>query len=139
MGFSFENLTPQSGDLVLRWEKLAVSLPIKVDVNTKALASAREAMTKLEKDDWRTPYQAAGFTLNNDVAMSEGEQWLAKSLAIQENYYNLNLLARWRMKQGRKPEAIAAAQKAIAKAKESKDDEDIAPTEKLLTEWMAAK
>jgi hypothetical protein len=43
------------------------------------------------------------------------------------------------MKQGRKQEAIEAAQKALAAAKTSEDKEDVAPTEKLLSEWTAAK
>jgi hypothetical protein len=139
MRFSFEDLTPETANLVLRWERLAIAVPIKADVNAKALAAARVAMAKLEKDDWRTPYQAASFTLNNEVAMAEGWKWLRKSLAIQENYSNLSLLARWHMKAKRKTEAITAAEKAIAVAKASKEKVDTAQTEKLLAEWTAAK
>jgi hypothetical protein len=139
MSFSFENLTPKSADLVLRWEKLAVPVTIQVDANTKVLADARQAMAKLQKDDWRTPYQAASFTFNNEVAMGEGEKWLKRSLGIQENYFNLTLLARWRMRQGKKTEAIAAANKALSAAKASDDKEDTVPTERLLSEWTASK
>ena len=139
MFLGFENLTPNSADLVLRWEKLRVAVPITVDANGKALANARAAMASLKADDWRTPYQAASFTLANDVAMNEGEQWLKKSLAIQENHTNLNLLARWQMKAGKKKEAIATGEKAIAAGKASKDPVDTSGTEKLVAEWKAAK
>ena len=139
MFLGFDNLTANSADLVLRWEKLRVAVPITADVNTKALANARAAMTSLKPDDWRTPYQAASFTLSNEVAMDEGEQWLKKSLAIQENHTNLNLLARWQMKAGKKKEAIATGEKAIAAGKASKETVDTSGTEKLVAEWKAAK
>lgn len=139
MRFGFEDLTRETANLVLRWEKLEVAVPVRVEVNAKALAAARAAVAKLEKDDWNTPFQAASFTLNSEVALGEGRKWLEKSLATQANFYNLSLLARWHMKEGRKKEAVATAEKAIAAGKASTEKVDTAPTEKLLTEWMAAK
>jgi hypothetical protein len=132
MNFTFENLTPTSGELTLRWEKLEVAVPITVNVNDQVLAAAR---SEIDKPDWRTPYRAADFTLTNNVAVDEGEKWLQKSLSIQKNYYNLSLLARYHMKAGRKKEAVATAQQAIAAGKASKETVDTAATEKLLAEW----
>jgi tetratricopeptide (TPR) repeat protein len=122
-------------DLVLHWEKLQVAVPITADVNGRVLADARTAMTTLKPDDWRTPYQAAGFCFNAETALEEAEQWLAKSLAIQQNYNNLTLRARWLLKAGKKQDAIATAEKAIAAGKASKDSVDTSGTEKLLAEW----
>jgi hypothetical protein len=137
MQFTFEDLTPTSANLVLRWEKLRLAVPIVVDANGKALAAARDAVAKLKSDDWRTPMQAANFCLTNEVAMDEGQKWLEKSLSIQTNYNNLSLQARWQMKQGRKDDAIKSAQKALAAAKTSKDKVDTSATEKLLADWTA--
>jgi hypothetical protein len=137
MEFSFEDLTPTSANLVLRWEKLRLAVPIVVDVNAQVLAGARAATAGARTDAWRTPYQAASFCFDHDTAMDEGQKWLEQSLAIEQNYSNLNLLARWQMKAGRKQEAIAAARKAIAAGKASKNKVDTAPTEKLLAEWTA--
>jgi hypothetical protein len=135
MQFTFEDLTPTSANLVLRWEKLKLDVPITVDVNRTTLGNAREAMAKLAADDWRTPYQAANFTFTNEVALDEGRGWLEKSIATQPNYQNLTLLARWQMKEGKKKDAITTAKKAIAAGKESKDPVDTAATEKLIAEW----
>lgn len=132
---SFEDLTPASADLVLRWEKLRVAVPIVVDVNGKALAAARTAIAAMKSDDWRTPYQAANFCLTNDVALEEGHGWLEKSLAIQENYSNLGLKARYLAKHGEKAEAIKTAGKALEVAKASKDKIDTSALEKSLAEW----
>src|SRR6266536_876312 len=115
------------------------ALPITVDVNTKVLADCRAAVAAMKPDDWRTPYQAAGFCLNNEVAMDEGRKWLDKSLGIQQHYANLNLLARWQMKVGKKQDAVATAQKALALVKAGRDTADTVPTERLLKEWMASK
>jgi hypothetical protein len=137
MQFAFENLAPGSGELVLRWEKLRLAVPIQVEVNEKALAGARAEMAKLKADDWRTPYRAADFAFNNAVALDEGQQWLKKSLSIQENYLNLSLLAKWQMKEGKRKDAIATARKAIAAGKASKDPVDTSGMEKLLADWTA--
>jgi len=137
MEFSFEELTPNSANLVLRWEKLRLAVPIVVDVNGKTLAGARAAVDAMKSDDWRTPYQAAGFCFTNDVAMDEGWKWLEKSLAVQPTWQNLNLQARWQAKQGRKAEALKTAGKALEVAKASKDKIDTSAFEKLMVEWKA--
>lgn len=135
MSFTFENLANGSGDLVLRWEKLKLAVPITVDVNAKAMANARAAVAAAKADDWRVPYQAASYTFNSEQGMAEGEKWLQQSLKAQENYFNLNLLARWQARAGKKSEAVATAKKAIEAAKKSADRIDTAPTEKLIAEW----
>jgi len=139
MEFSFENLTPNSADLVLRWEKLSVSVPIAVDVNSQAIANIAAALDTAQADNWRTPYQAANWSFQGGAVPDQGRSWLDKSLAIQKNHTNLSLLARWQMKAGNKTEAITAAKAAIAAGKASKDKVDTAATEKLLAEWSATK
>jgi hypothetical protein len=138
MSLGFENLTANSAELALRWEKLRVAVPITADVQGKALANARAAMAALAADDWRTAYQAANYTFSNNVAMDEGEQWLKKSMTIQETHANLDLYARWQMKAGKKKEAIAAAEKAIAAGKKSGPSTDTSGTEKLVAEWKSS-
>jgi len=137
MEFSFEDLTPNSANLVLRWEKLRVAVPIVVDANGKTLAGARAAIDSMKSDDWRTPYQAASFCFTNDVAMEEGWKWLEKSLGVQQTYQNLGLQARWQAKLGKKADALKTAEKALEVAKASKDKVDTSALEKLMTEWKA--
>jgi len=139
MRFSFEDLTNSSANLVLQWEKLRLAIPITVDVNTRALADSRAAITSAETDTWRVPYQAANYCFTSEVSLDEGRKWLDKSLAVQRNYTNLTLLAKWQMKEGKKKEAIATAQSAIAAGKASKEKVETAPTEKLLADWTAMK
>jgi hypothetical protein len=139
MRFTFENLTPGSADLVLRWEKLQVALPIAVDVNGIVLPKARAEVAAAKADDWRTPYRAASFCFDSGINLEEGAQWLEKSLAVQPAYGNLNLKARWLAKDGKTKDAIATAQKAIETGKAAKPPADTAALEKLVAEWSGKK
>lgn len=142
MSIGFEDLSPLDGskiadqaNLVIRWEKLRVAVPIKVEVTAKALANCRTAVTEAKPDEWRPAFNAARYCYQNDVALDEGKTWLEKSLAVEKNYTNLTLLAQWQMKDGKKTDAIATAKEAIAAGKASKEKVDTSATEKLVSEW----
>lgn len=135
MRFSFENLTVESVDLVLSWEKLRVALPIKVETVATVLANARKAVAEAKADDWRTPYRAAAFCLDNNVNLAEAKSWLDKSVAVKPGLYNLTGKARLLFLEGKKTEAIAAAKKAIETAKAADPKVDTGMTDALIREW----
>ena len=135
MNFSFDNLTPTGGELGLRWEKVRVAVPFQVDVTEKALANSRAAVTAMKADDWRTPFRAAQYFFGVDQNTAEATQWAEKSVSIQQNYFNMSLLADMQMKAGKKKEAIATAEKAVQIGKADKDKPDTRPTEKKVAEW----
>lgn len=139
MQLAFENLTPNSAELHLRWEKLDVPVRLQADVTNRVLADARREIAAAKSDDWRTPYRAAGYLNDNDLNLDEAMTWAKKSVAIDANYGNLSLLAKLQQKEGKTKDAIVTAQKAIAAGKASKDKVDTAPTEKLMAEWQAKK
>jgi hypothetical protein len=139
MRLSFENLTPNSAELHLRWEKLDVPIRLGADVTGRVLADARREVPAAKSDDWRTPFRAAGYLYDNDLELDQAMTWAKKSVGIDANFNNLSLLAKLQQKEGKTGEAIATAQKAIAAGKASKEKVDTAPTEKLLAEWQAKK
>ena len=139
MWLGFEDLTPTTCSLTLRWQRLRLAVPITVDVNATVLAAARKEITTVERDAWRTPLRAATYCFDNSTALAEGAAWLEQSLAIEKNYSNLALKARWLAKDGKKTEAVAVAKQAIAAGKAAKPPADTAATEKLLAEWTAKK
>ena len=139
MFLGFDNLTPSSADLVLRWEKLALAVPVAVDLNGTVLTKARAEISAAKADDWKTPLAAARWCLDNSVNLDEGRTWMQKSVKIQPGYSNLTLQARYEMKDGKKDAAIATAQKAIAAGKAAKPPADVTSTEKLVADWQAGK
>ena len=139
MTIGFENLGPSSGDLVIRWEKLAVSVPIQVNTNEKAMANIRAALAERKPDDWQTLHRAAQYSFNAGIHLEEAMKWQEQSVATKETYSNLSLLADMKMKAGKSKEAIATAEKAIKVGKGDPDKPNVKPTEDKLSEWKGKK
>ncbi len=139
MWLGFEDLTPTSGSLVLRWQRLRLAVPITMDLNALVLASARKEIATTDRDAWRNTLRAATWSFDNSVALAEGAAWLDKSIAAQKNHANLSLKARWLAKDGKTAEAIATAKQAIEVGKAAKPPANTAPTERLVAEWSAKK
>jgi tetratricopeptide (TPR) repeat protein len=118
-------------ELDIMWDKVAVSLPITADVDTKIMGQINNAMTKDNK-----PYFASAmYYLENGKNLNEALTWFDK--AIEQNpkafwihHQRANTLA----KLGKKAEAKTAAAKSIELAKEAKNDDYVRMNEKLITE-----
>jgi hypothetical protein len=134
MRFTFENLSNLGGDLVLRWEKLAVAIPIAVDA-APILADARKAMAEAKKEDWRTPYRAASFCMDYDVNKTEAAGWAENSVKVEENYFNLSLLAKFKAASGQAKQAVALGEKAIELGKKAAQPVETTATERLVAQW----
>ena len=63
---------------------------VRVDTVNKVLTAARKAIADAKADDWRTPYRAASFCLDNNVDLAEAKTWLDKSVAVKETMANLS-------------------------------------------------
>lgn len=137
MRFTFDDLTDDSANVVLRWEKLQVAFTVKVDAVGTTLAKARKEVASAAADDWRTPYMAASYCLGQKAAMDEGEAWLKKSLTVKVTPRNLGLKARYQAENGDIKGAIATAQKAIEMGKAS--GANTSGLERMLAEWEAMK
>lgn len=137
MAFGFENMTWTSCDLVLRWEKLRVAIPITNDDIDQVIASAKTEVGAAKTDDWRTPYRAANFFFDASLEPGLTAEWAKKSVGIEGAYSNLTLMAKLAAKDGKTKEAVSYAEKAIKAGKESKERVDTSATEKLLAQWTA--
>ena len=137
----FPQVTATSAELVLAWEKLAVPVNLAVDTNALFLANAKDAVAKAKPDDWRTPLTAARYLYDNKYATSDAAAYLAKSLAVKETFANLSTKADVLAGEGKKKEAVAAAEKALAMkdADPKPAPEAVAELEKKLAGWKAAK
>ncbi|MEW6364065.1 MAG: DUF2911 domain-containing protein [Acidobacteriota bacterium] len=134
MTFSFPALSPESAEVALTWDRLKVAFTVKVDVVDKVLAKAREAMA-----DWRTPFRAAMFCVENNVALPEAAAWIEKAVAINPSYYPMYGKARILWATGKKADAIATMEKAIELGKAAEPKADTAPGERFLAEWEKGK
>ena len=126
----FPAVASDSATLAICWEKLSVPVAIGVDTTNKVLAAARKAV-----DDWRLPYRAATFCLDNNVDLAEARGWMDKSVAMKETMYNLAGKARFLALDGKKADAIALAKKAITVGKAQDPKADTAMVDNLIKEW----
>lgn len=140
MQFAFDEAGASSTTLSLRWEKLRVPVRIEVDVNGRVLAEARAAIAAAKADDWRTPYRAASWANDNNLAPEEVSQWAQSAWKAKENFYTLSLAAKLAQKAGNTREAVAQMTKAVALGKADKEinAELVASNEKLIGEWTAS-
>jgi len=142
MEFEFENLSANGADLTLKWEKLRVAVPIQVDTNAKVLATGREAAKKAETDAWQVPLRVGGFVLDSKGDLNEALAMAEKSIKARETFQGFSLKARVLAEQGKKDDAVAAADKAlkVAATQEPKpNDEVVKAFEKTAADWKAKK
>jgi hypothetical protein len=137
----FPQVTSNSAVLALQWEKLSVSVNLGADTNTQFLSNARDAVAKAKADDWRTPLTAARYLYDNKYAAADAASFLEKSLSVKETFANLSMKAGVLAGEGKKKEAVATAQKALAMkdADPKPAPEAVADLEKKVAEWKAAK
>jgi predicted negative regulator of RcsB-dependent stress response len=98
--YRFENPTDNSVDVVMQWEKLAVSFPITVDTNAVVMESLQKQLRGLSRVGWQAWNQAAQWALQHDVALPQATEWADHSIGMQKTFANLRTKAAILEKQG---------------------------------------
>lgn len=133
MGFEIGDMTTDTAKVILRWENVAVPFTVDTQSIQKSMTAAERAITQAANQRWQTPYRAADFAFNNNK-MAEAEKWLDMALKENENTATLWLKARMLAKQGKRAEAVRAADAAIAKATPQQAD-FASEIKRLSAEW----
>ncbi len=119
LSYSFENIQPESADLVMRWEKLAVRIHIDVDLKTTVLASMRDDLRGLAGFTWQGPYEAARFCMDHNYNHDEAMQWIDRSINRQKNFNNLSVKAGLLRQQDQNVDADKIESEALSMATEN--------------------
>ncbi|MBE0539471.1 MAG: DUF2911 domain-containing protein [Ignavibacterium sp.] len=107
MTFLFTDVTDNSGNVSLVWDKLKVSFKVEVKTQDLTFQKARNAF------NWSQLMAGATYALDQNTNLDEGFKWIQASTLINENYWNTRILAQYLAKINKKAEAIAAMEKAI--------------------------
>jgi hypothetical protein len=141
--FTIEPATDNSATVNIMWEKVWVPFTVSVDVVATTLANARKAVAAAKADDWRTPFQAAGYA-NQNGDKEDAAKWIDQALKVLDSliaakptFQNLSGKANVLLAAGRKDEGLAVADKAIAQGKA--DKADTAAFEKRIADIRAGK
>ncbi|MGA7616718.1 MAG: DUF2911 domain-containing protein [Thermoanaerobaculia bacterium] len=130
MTFAFPAVDDDSATVALAWEKLIVPFRVEVDTKDQVLSQARH-----ELSDWQTPYRAASFSYHNGGDAAETAAWLDRSIAIDENFYNVGLKARILAESGKPKDAVALGEKAVKLGKAATPPVDTSAMEEAIAGW----
>ena len=132
---TFGNLTNDSVELGILWDKTYVGIPIKFGTDAKVAASIDKVMAGPGAGDY---YSAAVYYLESGKDIQMAKTWIDKAVSMRTDafwYFRQQSLIY--AKAGDKKGAIKAAQTSLAKAKEAGNADYVALNEKSLKEWGA--
>ena len=132
LAYSFDPVTENSATVNIRWEKVRVPFTVEVK-DVKALWRAKaDALIAANPTNEVLPLQVAQ-TYANDKNFTEALKFVDQSIKVKETFRNLSAKANILWTAGKKQEALAAAEAAIAKGKA--DKADTAAFEKRVAGW----
>jgi hypothetical protein len=132
LSYSFDPVTENSAQVNLRWEKLRVPFTVEVKDVKAAWRAKADALIAANPTNEALPLQVAnGYA--GDKKWDEALKFVDQSIKVKETFRNLSAKANVLFAAGRKDEAIAAADVAIAKGKA--DKVDTAAFEKRVAGW----
>tara|TARA_R110002072_G_scaffold23949_1_gene81874 strand:- start:51979 stop:52821 length:843 start_codon:yes stop_codon:yes gene_type:complete len=132
---SFDDLTNNSANLGMMWEKTYVAFPITVDTDKAVSASIDRVMSGPSANDY---YAAAVYYLEADKDINQAKTWIDKAVNMRSDAFWFH---RQRSliyaKAGDKKGAINAAKTSLELAKKANNDDYVALNTKSLKEWGA--
>jgi len=116
--YTFDELRDDGVTLTLRWEKLAVPIPLAVDADQvviDSLTTQLRGVPQFFPDGWGT---AAAWALQHD-RLNEASAWADSAIRIQPRFDGLSVKAAVLERQGNKAAADSLRQRAYAVATEA--------------------
>jgi hypothetical protein len=130
MTFLFTDVTDNSANVNLMWDKLKVSFKVETNTQDLFLSNARQQLS------WSPTFQAAQYCLTSNTNLEEALRWAEASCLINEVYWNTRVKAQLQHKLGMKDEAIATMEKAVALGgKMESAPFDFDNMKKMLEDW----
>ena len=133
----FADLVGDNANLVLRWEKAKVVIPIVTDATAQGLANIKEALAKADAKPGAYG-SSARFCLDRNVMTKEALGWAETCVKGDRKYWHLHTLARAQAANGQVKEAIETATESMKMAQEDKNEAYVNMNREKIVEWSAA-
>lgn len=108
MTFLFANTTDDATRLDLEWDTLRVSVPITVDTKVQAMSNIDKSLAEA----WRPHFTSARYLLDSGGDLNQAIGYIDTSIAIKPTWWNNWVKAQILAKQGKRTDAVAAAEQA---------------------------
>jgi tetratricopeptide (TPR) repeat protein len=114
--YDFDDVKADSAVLTMRWEKLAVPFKIDVNVHDIVRASLPNQLQGVAQYSWTGWDDAASYLLAQKYDLDEALKYEDSSIGMEKRYDNLLTKSQILEAMGRKDEAVAAKNEALARA-----------------------
>ena len=91
--YDFLNITKNSGELVLNWEKKQFPVKIEFAVDDIVMANAEQELTNTIGFSWQGYASAANYALQNKVNYDQGLKWIDLAIAQNNSFATLSTKA----------------------------------------------
>lgn len=122
--YGFENLSPESADVYMHWEKLKVNFKVEFDVDKIVLENIENELRSYAGFTWQGFYEAASYCLENNINHAQALKWIDQSISMMENYYNLSVKLHL-LEQAGKDKDVSAVEDRIFKVLETATENQI--------------
>ena len=136
LNINFPMTTANSAQVLIRWEKVAVPFTVEIPNVDALMLSKVDTAVAANPTDWNIPLNVAR-QFAGDEKKDKAIAWADKSIKVKETYQNLAFKTQMLAQAGRKDEALALADKALALGKA--DKADTSRFEKWLADYKAGK
>src|SRR2546423_9583171 len=92
LSYEIPSLTPNSAQVILRWEKVAVPFTVEVPNQDALVRSKIDAAVAANPSDWQIPL-AVGNAYFNDDKFEDAMVWTDKSIKVKETFQHLRTKA----------------------------------------------
>ncbi|HUR30184.1 MAG TPA: DUF2911 domain-containing protein [Saprospiraceae bacterium] len=116
--YDFINLTKNTGELVLNWEKKQFPVRIEFAVDSLVMANAADELKGPIGFSWQGYSSAANYALQNKVNQDMAVQWADQAIAANKNFNTLTVKSGLLRSQGKTAEAEKIEGEAIANGTE---------------------
>jgi tetratricopeptide (TPR) repeat protein len=117
--YDFINLTKNSGELVLNWEKKQFPVKIEFAVDDIVMANGAEQLKGVVGFSWQGFNSAANYALQNKVNLEQALKWSDQAVTQNNSFTTLNVKAGILSQLGKPEEAEKLRTDALAIATEA--------------------
>ncbi|MBK9568128.1 MAG: DUF2911 domain-containing protein [Saprospiraceae bacterium] len=129
----FSNLTDNTTEMYIAWEKTRVGFTVDVMTDAKVVASITQALAGPSANDYMA---AANYYSNSGKDINKALEWGAKAVSMGANqFWNLRGYSLILAKAGKYTEAIAVAKESLTKATEAKNNDYIKMNNESIAMW----
>lgn len=130
-------LAMDAAQVGILWENTLVKFKIETEVDSKVMAQIERAMANPQASLANLYFQSAAYYYETDKDLAQALDWINKAVEINDAFYVIHLKAKIQGKMKDYKNAIATAERSMAKAKEAKNMDYVRLNEKLIAGWKA--